>query len=176
MNNTTTILLGGGCFWCTESVFCSLSGVVSVVSGYAGGTAETANYPAVCTGNTDHVEVVEVSYDETIISTHDILSVFFATHDPTTLNRQGNDIGTQYASVIYCYNEAQAKTAEQLITELSNDGMNIVTRVQPAVSFYPAEAYHQNYYANNPTQAYCAMVIPPKLAKLRASYAHLLRS
>lgn len=170
-----TILLGGGCFWCTESVFDSLKGINSVISGYAGGAGDTANYQAVCTGETGHVEVIEVSYDDSILGTDAILSVFFATHDPTTLNRQGNDIGTQYASVIFYTDDEQAKVAKAMIESLRSEGVNVVTKLEPAPTFYPAEDYHQNYYANNPTQAYCNFAIPPKLAKLRANFAHLLK-
>ena len=137
-----TILLGGGCFWCTESVFDSLKGVSSVISGYAGGASDTANYHAVCTGETGHVEVIEVSYDESIIGIDEILSVFFATHDPTTLNRQGNDIGTQYASAIFYTEDEQAKAAEAMIESLRSEGVGVVTRLEPAPTFYAAEDYH----------------------------------
>lgn len=170
-----SILLGGGCFWCTESVFGALKGVQSVISGYAGGTADTANYPAVCTGNTGHVEVVQVVYDDQLIDLEQILAVFFATHDPTTLNQQGNDVGTQYASVIFYGNENDKAVAHQIIDELISDGVPVVTRLEPAPVFYPAESYHQNYFANNPTQSYCNFAIPPKLAKLRAKFAELLK-
>ncbi|MDH2274157.1 peptide-methionine (S)-S-oxide reductase MsrA [Moraxella porci] len=170
-----SILLGGGCFWCTESVFGALKGVQSVVSGYAGGSADTANYQAVCTGMTGHVEVVQVVYDDQVIDLSQILAVFFATHDPTTPNRQGNDIGTQYASVIFYDNQADQAIAEQLINELIKDGIPVVTRLEMAPQFYPAESYHQNYFANNPTQPYCNFAIPPKLAKLREKFTDLLK-
>ncbi|UTO06169.1 peptide-methionine (S)-S-oxide reductase MsrA [Moraxella sp. FZLJ2107] len=170
-----SILLGGGCFWCTESVFGALKGVQGVVSGYAGGSADTANYQAVCTGTTGHVEVVQVVYDDQVIDLSQILAVFFATHDPTTPNRQGNDIGTQYASVIFYDNQADQVIAEQLINELIKDGIPVVTRLEMAPQFYPAESYHQNYFANNPTQPYCNFAIPPKLAKLREKFTDLLK-
>ncbi len=168
------IILGGGCFWCTEAVFASLKGVVRVTSGYMGGSAETANYDAICTGLTDHVEVVEVSFDESIISLNELLSVFFATHDPTTLNRQGNDIGTQYASVIFYTDSAQKQAAEDSIAKLIAEGVPVVTQVRAAEVFYPAEDYHQNFYAKNPMQGYCNFSIPPKLIKLRENFANLL--
>lgn len=170
-----SILLGGGCFWCTESVFGALKGVQSVVSGYAGGSADTANYQAVCTGTTGHVEVVQVVYDDQVIDLSQILAVFFATHDPTTPNRQGNDIGTQYASVIFYEDNTDKAIAEQLINELIKDGVPVVTRLEMAPQFYPAESYHQNYFANNPTQPYCNFAIPPKLAKLREKFTDLLK-
>lgn len=166
-----TIILGGGCFWCTEAVFAAVRGVQSVVSGYMGGTADTANYDAVCTGNTAHVEVIEVVFDEGQIDLSVILAIFFATHDPTTFNRQGNDIGTQYASVIFYTDNTQVGIIDNKINELKSMGVPVITQVKPADVFYPAESYHQNFFANNPTQGYCNFVIPPKLAKLRAGFA-----
>lgn len=168
------IVLGGGCFWCVESVFRQLQGVVNVTSGYMGGTAQTADYELVCTGETGHVEVVQVEFDG--VSLDDVLAVFFATHDPTTLNRQGNDVGTQYASVIFYESDEQKTTAAAMIDRLKSQGVAVVTRLEPAQAFYPAEEYHQDFYAKNPTQAYCNFAIPPKLAKLREKFAHLLNN
>lgn len=168
------IVLGGGCFWCVESVFQQLQGVVNVTSGYMGGTAQTADYESVCTGETGHVEVVQVEFDG--VSLADILAVFFATHDPTTLNRQGNDVGTQYASVIFYGDDEQQAVAQAMIDSLKSQGVAVVTRLEPAQVFYPAEEYHQDFYAKNPTQAYCNFAIPPKLAKLREKFAHLLNN
>lgn len=169
------IILGGGCFWCTESVFLAVKGVISVTSGYAGGQAETADYESVCSGQTEHVEVIKVVYDEQVIDLSSILDIFFATHDPTTLNRQGNDIGTQYASVIFYDNEANLPIINDKIATLKADGINVVTRVEKAPTFYQAEDYHQNFFAKNPTQGYCNFVIPPKLHKLKAGFGTLLK-
>lgn len=160
-------ILGGGCFWCTEAVFLQLKGVQSVVSGYAGGLAETANYQAVCTGMTDHAEVIQIEFDERVIDFARLLDIFFVIHDPTTLNQQGNDVGSQYRSVIFYVDEQQKLIAEQKIKELKALGIAVVTELSPAPIFYPAESYHQSFYARNPTQGYCNAVIPPKLAKLR---------
>ena len=169
------IILGGGCFWCTESVFLTLKGVHSVTSGYAGGDADSANYEAVCTGDTGHIEVIDVVFDETVLGLSQILDVFFVTHDPTTQDRQGNDIGTQYASAIFYTDDAQLPIITDKIASLINQGINVVTKVLPAPPFFPAEAYHQNFFAKNPTQGYCNFVIPPKLAKLRENFVHLLK-
>lgn len=163
----TKAILGGGCFWCTEAVFLRLKGVQSVVSGYVGGLAETANYQAVCTGTTDHAEVIQIEFDERVIDFARLLDIFFVIHDPTTLNQQGNDVGSQYRSVIFYVDEQQKLIAEQKIKELKALGIAVVTELSPAPTFYPAESYHQNFYARNPTQGYCNAVIPPKLAKLR---------
>lgn len=168
-------IFGGGCFWCTEAVFLAVQGVQKVESGYAGGTAEMANYHAVCDGNTGHAEVIRIDYDEKVIDFSNLLDIFFATHDPTTLNRQGNDIGTQYRSVIFYLDENQRILAEQKVAELTSLGLNIVTEISPAPIFYPAENYHQNFYAKNPTQGYCNAVIPPKLMKLQANFTHLMQ-
>ncbi|MDO4224205.1 MAG: peptide-methionine (S)-S-oxide reductase MsrA [Acinetobacter sp.] len=162
-----TAVLGGGCFWCTEAVFRQVKGVQNVSCAYAGGTAETANYRAVCDGDTHHAEVVCVQFDDQVIDYEKILTIFFATHDPTTLNRQGHDIGTQYRSVIFYTDETQQQIAEQKIAELKQMGIAVVTELSPVPTVYPAEDYHQNYYAKNPTQGYCNAVIPPKLAKLQ---------
>ena len=168
-------LLGGGCFWCVEAVFLQLKGVDKVVSGYAGGIVQNPNYEQVCQGNTQHAEVVLIDFDEQQISFIQLLNVFFATHDPTTLNRQGNDIGTQYRSVIYYFNDQQKQQAEQMIQDLDDENLTIVTELSPAPIFYPAEEYHQNFYARNPSQGYCNFSIPPKLSKLRSKYLELLK-
>lgn len=169
------IILGGGCFWCTESVFLAVKGVIGVTSGYAGGQEETANYDMVCTGRTGHVEVIKVVFDESVIDLSIILDIFFATHDPTTLNRQGNDIGTQYASVIFYKNNDELDIIRRKIHELTQAGVDVVTRVEPAPPFYAAEAYHQNFFAKNPTQGYCNFAIPPKLQKLNAGFGQFLK-
>ncbi len=168
-------LFGGGCFWCVEAVFLRLQGVQKVTSGYAGGTTENPSYEQVCTGETNHAEVLLVDFDETQITYAQLLDVFFATHDPTTLNRQGEDVGTQYRSVIYYYDDAQKQAAAQMIESLKAEGLNIVTEVTAVPTFYPAEDYHQNYFEKNPTQGYCNFAIPPKLLKLHDKFAHLLR-
>jgi len=169
-------LFGGGCFWCVEAVFLQLKGVEKVVSGYAGGIVQHPNYEQVCQGNTQHAEVVQVDFDEQQISYSQLLEVFFTTHDPTTLNRQGNDIGTQYRSVVFYLNDEQKQQAEHIIQTLEDDGLNIVTELSPAPTFYPAEDEHQNFYARNPSQGYCNFSIPPKLAKLRAKFVDLIKS
>ncbi|MGA6134991.1 peptide-methionine (S)-S-oxide reductase MsrA [Acinetobacter dispersus] len=169
-------LVGGGCFWCVEAVFLQLKGVEKVVSGYAGGISQNPTYEQVCQGTTQHAEVVLIDFDEQQISYTQLLNVFFTTHDPTTLNRQGNDIGTQYRSVIYYFNEEQKQQAEQIIHDLEGEGLNIVTELSPAPTFFPAEEYHQNFFARNPSQGYCNFSIPPKLSKLRAKYLDLLKT
>jgi peptide-methionine (S)-S-oxide reductase len=153
-------LFGGGCFWCVEAVFLQLRGVIQVTSGYAGGHLVEPSYEAVCSGNTGHAEVVKIDFDEEQVRYTDLLTVFFATHDPTTLNRQGNDIGTQYRSVIYYYNNEQKQQAKQFIEELKAEGVQVVTELTAAPVFYAAEDYHQNYYAKNPSQGYCNFAIP----------------
>lgn len=168
-------LFGGGCFWCVEAVFLELRGVTKVTSGYAGGTTQNPNYEEVCKGDTQHAEVVHIEYDENQISYNDLLGVFFATHDPTTLNRQGNDIGTQYRSVIYYYDEDQKQQAQAFIDELKAEDLNIVTELTPVPTFFPAEEYHQNYYEKNPTQGFCNFAIPPKLIKLRSKFQDLMK-
>lgn len=170
--------LGGGCFWCLEAVFVELRGVNAVVSGYAGGSVPNPTYRAVCNGTTGHAEVVQVTFDPGVISYREILQVFFATHDPTTLNRQGADVGTQYRSAIYFHSAEQQKTAETMIVEL--DGADIwpnpiVTEVTALDVFYPAEDYHQDYYKDNSQQPYCQVVITPKLAKFRKSFKEQLK-
>ncbi|ENU79777.1 peptide methionine sulfoxide reductase msrA [Acinetobacter sp. ANC 3789] len=169
-------LFGGGCFWCVEAVFLQLRGVIQVTSGYAGGHLVEPSYEAVCSGNTGHAEVVKIDFDEEQVRYTDLLTVFFATHDPTTLNRQGNDIGTQYRSVIYYYNNEQKQQAKQFIDELKAEGVQVVTELTAAPTFYAAEDYHQNYYAKNPSQGYCNFAIPPKLNKLRSKFQSLLKA
>lgn len=169
-------VFGGGCFWCVEAVFLQLLGVEKVVSGYAGGLTVNPTYEQICEGDTQHAEVIQIHFDESKISFSQLLDVFFATHDPTTLNRQGNDIGTQYRSVIYYQNELQQQEAQQRIDELKAEGLNIVTELSPMPSFYPAEDYHQNFFARNPNQGYCNFSIPPKLMKLRSKFQDLLKS
>ena len=169
-------LFGGGCFWCVEAIFLQLKGVQKVVSGYAGGHTDNPNYDDICRGDSNHAEVILIDYDETQISFEQLLDVFFTTHDPTTLNRQGNDIGTQYRSVIYYLNDEQQQQAQQSIDRLKADGLNMVTELSPAPKFYPAEEYHQNFFARNPAQGYCNFAIPPKLMKLRSKFQNLLKS
>ncbi|MEZ4847663.1 MAG: peptide-methionine (S)-S-oxide reductase MsrA [Bacteroidia bacterium] len=176
MSNIQLATVGGGCFWCVEAVLLELKGVQKVVSGYSGGSIKNPTYREICSGLTGHAEVVQVSFDADVISYEDLLTVFMTTHDPTTLNRQGADKGTQYRSVIYYHDEAQKAAAERVIANLGsyfNDPM--VTEVSPLDIFYDAEDYHQNYYANNPAQPYCSVVISPKVSKLRAMYADRLR-
>ncbi len=169
-------LFGGGCFWCVEAIFLQLKGVQKVLSGYAGGHTDNPNYDDICRGDSNHAEVILIDYDETQISFEQLLDVFFTTHDPTTLNRQGNDIGTQYRSVIYYLNDEQQQQAQQSIDRLKAEGLNIVTELSPAPKFYPAEEYHQNFFARNPSQGYCNFAIPPKLMKLRSKFQNLLKS
>jgi peptide-methionine (S)-S-oxide reductase len=179
MAQEQTAVFGGGCFWCTEAVFQRLTGVTHVESGYMGGRADQANYRQVCDGDTGHVEVVRVTFDPAIISYRDLLDVFFAVHDPTTLNRQGNDAGEQYRSVIFYSSEEQQKIAESTIAELTDAKAfpePIVTAVEPAEEFFSAEKYHQNYYNENSRQPYCMFVISPKLAKLEKKFAEKLRA
>ncbi|EJB8411055.1 peptide-methionine (S)-S-oxide reductase MsrA [Acinetobacter baumannii] len=169
-------LFGGGCFWCVEAVFLQIRGVEKVTSGYAGGHTTHPTYEQVCQGDTQHAEVVLIDFDEQQVTYSQLLDVFFATHDPTTLNRQGNDIGTQYRSVIYYFNEEQKQAAEHTIQALKDDDLDIVTELSPAPTFYPAEDYHQNYYEKNPSQGYCNFAIPPKLLKLHSKFQHLMKN
>ena len=169
--------LGGGCFWCLDSIYRQLKGVESVVSGYAGGTRPNPTYREVCGGGTGHAEVVQITYDPSQISYHDLLDVFFTIHDPTTQDRQGGDIGPQYRSIILTHSDEQARVAREAIAEVTAEGVwddPIVTRVEPLTTFYPAEAYHQDYFANNPNQPYCQVVIAPKVAKFRRKYLEKL--
>ncbi|MFZ1023661.1 MAG: peptide-methionine (S)-S-oxide reductase MsrA [Thermoplasmata archaeon] len=171
--------LGGGCFWCTEAVFTELQGVERVVPGYAGGHTVRPTYEEVCTGTTGHAEVIEVTFDPRVLSYHDLLTVFFSVHDPTTLNRQGADAGTQYRSVILYHSPEQQKTAEATIRELESARLwprKYVTQLAPFVEFYPAEEYHRDYFARNPAQAYCQMVVAPKVAKFRKHFVDRLKS
>ena len=168
---------GSGCFWCTEAVFDQLKGVKSVVSGYSGGRLENPTYEQVCGGLTGHAEVIQVTYDPAEISFADLLRVFWETHDPTTPNRQGHDVGTQYRSAVFYHNEAQRKLAEEYKKQLDAAGTfgePIVTEIAPFAKFYPAEKYHQNYFAQNPGQRYCEYVIRPKVEKFRKEFADLL--
>ncbi len=169
--------VGGGCFWCVEAVFNEIKGVEKVVSGYTGGTAPgKPTYREVCSGLTGHAEVVQITYDANVVSFEDLLLVFMTSHDPTTLNRQGADVGTQYRSVIYYHNDFQKDVAEVVVEEIAQYYENpIVTEISPLGIFYEAEDYHQGYYANNKEQMYCAAVITPKLAKLRKMHAEKLK-
>lgn len=171
--------LGGGCFWCLEAVFEQLLGVQKVVSGYAGGQNDQPTYRQVCSGATGHAEVVQIHFDPTKVSYREILEVFFGTHDPTTPNRQGADVGTQYRSVIFFHTPQQQKIAEELIFELGAQdlwGRPIVTEVVPFTKFFPAEDYHQEYFRSNPAQPYCQAVVAPKVAKFRKQFAGKLKS
>lgn len=170
-------VLGGGCFWCLEAAFQELRGVHRVESGYMGGHVDNPTYQQVCGGATGHAEVVRVDFDADVLTFRDILDVFFTIHDPTTLNRQGADVGTQYRSAIFHMSPEQKATAERTIAELEGDGVwsGIVTEVAPATTFWPAESYHSDYYRNNPDQAYCSIVIAPKVAKLREHHMDKLR-
>ncbi|WP_423127439.1 peptide-methionine (S)-S-oxide reductase MsrA [Gaoshiqia sp. Z1-71] len=164
------ITLGGGCFWCTETIFNELNGVVSVISGYSGGEVINPSYKEICTGRTGHAEVVEVEFDPSVISFTELLEVFFATHDPTTLNRQGADVGTQYRSAIFYRNQNQKEIAESIIDRLNREnifGKPVVTELSPWKNFFRAEDYHQNYFSNNTGQPYCQFVIIPKVEKFR---------
>jgi peptide-methionine (S)-S-oxide reductase len=170
--------LGGGCFWCLEAVYLDVEGVLSVESGYAGGQVESPRYEQVCEGSTGHAEVVRIEFDPERITFRDILHIFFAIHDPTTLNRQGHDVGTQYRSVIFTHSEAQQREARELIDDIERQRMvddPVVTEVLPVPRYWPAEAYHQNYFARNPFQGYCMMVVGPKVAKFRRQYTQFLR-
>ncbi|OLS23961.1 MAG: Peptide methionine sulfoxide reductase MsrA [Candidatus Thorarchaeota archaeon AB_25] len=172
------VTFGSGCFWCTEAVFQQLKGVETVVSGYSGGHVENPSYEQVTTGRTGHAEVCQIQFDPGQISFEDILEVFFSTHDPTTLNRQGNDVGTQYRSAIFYHSEEQRETAERVKAELDKSGTwknPIVTEIVPFEKFYQAEGYHQNYFRNNPNQGYCRMVIAPKLDKFEKVFKLKIR-
>ena len=176
--NTETAVLGGGCFWCLEAVFDELDGVLSVDSGYAGGAPANPSYEAVCSGTTGHAEVVRVVFDRDRLSFRDLLTVFFAIHDPTTLDRQGNDVGTQYRSVVFCQTPEQRSSAEALVAELNAKGLwsrPIVTEIAGPAPFYEAERYHQEYFARNGGQPYCAVVVAPKVAKFRKQFVERLK-
>jgi peptide-methionine (S)-S-oxide reductase len=179
MANLETAVFGGGCFWCLEAVFQRLPGVTAVESGYMGGQVENPTYKQVCTGTTGHAEVVRLTFDPGQVSYRDLLGVFFAVHDPTTLNRQGNDVGTQYRSVIFYNSEAQRREAEQAIAALNaahEFSAPIVTAIEPAAKFFVAEDYHQNYFNENPGQPYCRFIIAPKLDKFRKTFAEKLKA
>lgn len=177
-SNLETITVGGGCYWCVEAVYENLNGVKSVVSGFSGGKVANPTYEEVCTGTTGHAEVVQITYDKNITDLNEIFQVFFTVHDPTTLNRQGADVGTQYRSVIFYKNEEQKKAAQSIIAELNKAKVYdspIVTKVEPFTKFYKAEDYHQNYYANNKSQPYCKMVIQPKIEKFEKVFKDKLK-
>lgn len=176
--NHEIAVFGGGCFWCTEAVFTMLKGVASVTSGYAGGSVANPSYEDVSSGRTGHAEVIKIEYDPSQISYQDLLAVFFATHDPTTLNRQGNDVGTQYRSIILYTSEDQKQLAMHYIQDLeksSPGGAPLVTEVNPLGEFYEAEEYHKNYYAQNKSQPYCQVIISPKVKKAQVQFAELLK-
>lgn len=169
---TETATLGGGCFWCTEAVYQEVKGVLHVESGYAGGHVPNPTYEQVCTGTTGHAEVVRIEFDRQALSYREILEIFFTIHDPTTLNRQGNDVGTQYRSVIFFHSPEQEETARHVIAEMANVwDAPIVTELKALPEYYKAEDYHQNYFRNNPLQGYCAFVVAPKVAKFRSHFA-----
>lgn len=173
-----TAVLGGGCFWCLDAVFRELEGVAGVESGYAGGTTGQPSYDSVCSGRTGHAEVVRVTFDPSVLSFRDLLAVFFAIHDPTTRDRQGHDVGTQYRSVVFAQSAEQRRTAEAVVRELDAAHLwraPIVTEIADAATFWPAEAYHQDYLANHPAQPYCMAVVEPKVAKFRKQFVGRLR-
>ena len=177
-NNLETIYLGGGCFWCTEAVFDRVRGVVDVESGYANGHVDHPSYEAVCEGTTGHAEVLRVQFDPAVLPLTAVLEIFFGTHDPTTPNRQGNDVGPQYRSAIYTTSAPQLDTAQQFVQALNTRqvfSMPVVTEVEPLRSFWPAEAYHQDYFARNPHQGYCAYVVGPKVHKFLSTFTQYAR-
>jgi len=178
MSEAQTIVLGGGCFWCTEAVYKEVRGVTDVESGYSNGQAQRPTYEQVCTGTTGHNEVVKLTYDPAQVSTRQLLEVFFVVHDPTQLNRQGNDVGTQYRSGIYYTTDEQKQVAEDMIRAISQEklfGRPIVTEVQPVTNYFPAEEYHQDFFEKNPNQGYCMAVAAPKVAKFRKTFTELTR-
>ncbi|MDB5237549.1 MAG: methionine sulfoxide reductase [Parcubacteria group bacterium] len=175
---TEVAMFGGGCFWCTEAVFKMLKGVASVEPGYAGGRSPNPTYQEVCTGTTGHAEVIRIEFDPAQVAYRDLLTVFFGSHDATQLNRQGNDVGTQYRSVVFPTTPEQKSETEAFIRELSDsspEGDPIVTTIEEGATFYPAEDYHKDYYANNKNQGYCQVIIAPKLQKVQEHYAQLLK-
>lgn len=175
---TAKATFGGGCFWCTEAVYAQIKGVTRVTSGYIGGHVENPTYKQVCSGLTGHAEAVEIEYDPAVVAYEKLLEIFFSTHDPTTLNRQGADVGTQYRSAIFYHDDEQKKTAQQVIIQLNAAKVfpaKIVTKLEPATVFYPAEDYHQDYFAINGYQPYCQAVIAPKVAKVRKVFKDLLK-
>lgn len=176
--NLETATLAAGCFWCVEAVFDDLQGVVDVVSGYSGGHTDNPTYQQVCSETTGHAEVAQIKFDPSVLSYADLLRVYFTVHDPTQLNRQGNDIGTSYRSAIFYHSDEQHRTAEEIIAEITAEGLYdkpIVTEVTPFDKFWPAEDYHQEYFTNNPNQPYCAAVVAPKVAKFRQKFASRLK-
>lgn len=176
MNNIETATFGGGCFWCIEAIMQRLEGMEKVVSGYAGGSMPNPDYRSVCYGNTGHAEVVQVTFNKDVISYEDLLLVFMGSHEPTSLNKQGADIGTQYRSVIYYHNDEQKETAKVIINEFQNQlKKKVVTELSPLDVFYPAESYHQDYYNRNPYAGYCYAVINPKIAKLKKMFSDKLK-
>ena len=178
MSTTETAVLAGGCFWCLEAVFERLRGVEQVVSGYTGGARPAPTYEQVCSGATGHAEAIQVTFDPAVISYRDLVTLFFAFHDPTTRDRQGPDVGTQYRSAIFTASDEQAKVAREVIAELTAQGTferPIVTEVTPLAVFYPGEGYHQQYYQRNPDKGYCQAMIAPKVAKLRARFGELVK-
>lgn len=171
--------LGGGCFWCVEAVFNQLKGVESAISGYMGGHVDNPTYQQVCSKTTGHAEIVNITFDNSVISFQDILNIFFTIHDPTTLNRQGNDVGPQYRSGVWYHSEEQKRIAEATIKRIDTEGLypnKIVTEVTPASTNWVAEGYHQNYFATNPNQGYCSVIIAPKVAKFRKQYLERLKA
>lgn len=177
-NSLQQATLGGGCFWCIESAINSIQGVEKAISGYAGGELDNPTYEQVCSGNTGHAEVVRVIFDPTVLSFRQLLEIFFSLHNPTQLNRQGNDVGTQYRSVIFYHNDEQKLAAEEIIEEIQDDGIwpdPVVTEVTPLSNYFDAEDYHQDYFANNPQNQYCNMVVAPKLAKFKKTFAEKLK-
>lgn len=176
--STEVATLGAGCFWCVEAVFDDLKGVTDVVSGYSGGASPNPTYRQVCTGTTGHAEVVQVTFDPSVVSFSDILRIFFTVHDPTQLNRQGNDVGTQYRSAVFFHSPEQQRAAHEVIAELNEQRLwdrPIVTEVTPFKAFYPAEDYHQEYFSNNPFQPYCMAVVAPKVKKFRKQFVEQLK-
>lgn len=178
MQNEQIAVFAGGCFWCTEPVFSQLKGVNKVLSGYIGGHTTYPTYKEICNGDTGHAEAIEISFDADVISFETLLEIFFISHDPTTLNRQGNDVGTQYRSAVFCQDESQKTATRQMIEQLDKQAIwpnPIVTQVNDAATFYPAEDYHQHYFDKNPFQPYCLAVAAPKAAKIRNHYAALIK-
>jgi len=178
MKKNQVATLAGGCFWCIEGAFSSIKGIVKATSGYMGGGIESPTYEQVCTGDTGHAEVVQLHFDVNMISYKEILEIFFSLHNPTQLNRQGNDIGSQYRSEIFTHNHGQEEVAEEIIAEIIRDGIfdeEVVTQISPAVTFYSGEAYHQAYFKNNPENQYCQAVVSPKLAKFRKTFVEKLK-
>ncbi len=179
MSNEQTAVFAGGCFWCTEPVFSQLKGVSKVISGYIGGHTQNPTYKEICNGDTGHAEAIQIIFDANQIRFETLLEIFFVSHDPTTPNRQGNDIGSQYRSAVFCQNDVQRDAVKKMMTEFNAANLfnaPIVTQINGAETFYPAEDYHQYYFANNPNQPYCLAVAAPKAAKIRAKYAALIKS